>query len=303
MAPAVLLRGGGTFRLVVADRAARTLELTVSDALAEWLAADPSAAPPGPLLRWLSSPPVVEPILVEDERSLHAARQAGRAARLGSWAELRAAREGLPLDPTGPLRRVQLAVAAAALETALADPEQTLISLAREEERLERALGRESAAVEQLLVPSGPGHGTAYREEARRYRALLTAHHAALRDRLESMAREVAPNLTALVGSPLAARLIATAGGTRPLARMSGARIQLLGARRRPSPVRGPRYGHMYRAPRMDAVPAGRTAAYARSLSALAAIAIRADVHTRRDLSLTLVARRDRRVRQLQQGR
>ena len=303
MAPAVLLRGGGTFRLLMTDGAPRLLRVPIDEELIHWLVAARRADPPAALVRWLADTPETESVVVEDERMVECVRRAGRAGRLGSWAELRSARESVAREPLEALRSVQLAVASEALEAALADPEQTLISLAREEERLERALGRESTAVDQLLVPETPGPGAAYRADAHRYRELLTRHHAGLRSRLESLSREVAPNLTALLGTPLAARVVATAGGTRSLARMSGARIQLLGSRRRPSPVRGPRYGHLFRAPRMDEIPSARSAAYARSLAALAAIAIRADVHTRRDISGELLVRRDRRIRRLQQGR
>jgi RNA processing factor Prp31 len=49
----------------------------------------------------------------------------------------------------------------------------------------------------------------------------------------------------------------------------------------------------------MADVPAGRRGAYARSLGALAAIAVRADATTRSAISKGLVARRDRRIEQL----
>ncbi|MGC2360391.1 MAG: hypothetical protein WA691_08845, partial [Thermoplasmata archaeon] len=89
-------------------------------------------------------------------------------------------------------------------------------------------------------------------------------------------------------------------GGVAALARMRAGRIQLLGTRRRPSPDRGPRYGILYRAYGMSDVPPGRRGAYARSLGAMAAIAVRADASTRATISNGLVARRDRRIAQLQ---
>ncbi|MGA8711381.1 MAG: C/D box methylation guide ribonucleoprotein complex aNOP56 subunit, partial [Thermoplasmata archaeon] len=77
----------------------------------------------------------------------------------------------------------------------------------------------------------------------------------------------------------------------------------LLGSRRRPSPERGPRFGIIFRADRLGDVPIGRRGAYARSLAALAAIAIRADAHTHRNISVDLVARRDRRIESLRRRR
>lgn len=302
MAPAVLVRGGATLRLVRPSGPDVTFPLAATEETATWLAAPAASPTPASVVRWLQAQPANDPLLVEDERLARAAQAAGRSCRLALRHELRPVYDSAPRRDLAPLRTLQLGVAARSLERALADPEQTLISLAREEERLERALGRETTALEQLLVPPTAGVGADYVRDARGYRDAFARHHAVLRTRLDGLAREVIPNLTALVGSPLAPRLVAAAGGTRPLARMSGARIQLLGARRRPSPVRGPRFGHLYRAPRMDEVPRTRTAAYARSLAALAAIAIRADVHTRRDLSPELLARRDRRIRQLRRA-
>ena len=124
-----------------------------------------------------------------------------------------------------------------------------------------------------------------------------------LRRTLESEARLRVPNLAAVVGPRVGARLVAAAGGISELARMPAPRIQLLGSRRRPSPERGPRFGVLYRADRMADVPIGRRGAYARTLAALAAIAIRADAHTHRDISAGLVARRDRRVETLRRRR
>jgi RNA processing factor Prp31 len=86
---------------------------------------------------------------------------------------------------------------------------------------------------------------------------------------------------------------------------MDASRLQLLGARRRPAAgpgARGPRFGWLFRAERMDEVPPARRGAYARTLAGLAAAAARADATTRRDLSAALVARRDRRVSALRRS-
>ncbi len=222
---------------------------------------------------------------------------------LASVAELRAARRRLPRPVPATERRYLLTVGRAELERVLASPEEVLISLAREEERLERAVGREARAAEAFLAPEG----SPLREYVAAWatvRAALEQHHAALAQRTRSQAEQVVPNLAALVGPGVAARLVAAAGGVSALGRMRASRLQLLGSRRRPSPDRGPRYGLIYRADRMAEVPADRRGAYARSLASLASIAIRADAATRRDLSRTLRARRDRRVERLRrQGR
>lgn len=158
----------------------------------------------------------------------------GRSVALATSAELRSARAELDRQLAGEDRPFYLALAEKTLERALAAPEEVLISLAREEERLERALGREARAAD-AFVPV-PGTVLAeYRPTWDEARAALARHHAGLVDLLERTAREVAPNLAEVVGERVAARLIAAAGSVAALGRMSSSRIQLLGSRRRPS--------------------------------------------------------------------
>ena len=167
---------------------------------------------------------------------------------------------------------------------------------------MERAVGREARAAEAFVaVPETPlNHHLPAWDRAR---SALGELEEALRRTLEAEARRLVPNLSAVVGPRTAARLVASAGGIAALARMPSARIQLLGSRRRPSPERGPRFGLLYRADRLAEVPIGRRGAYARSLAALAAIAVRADASTHRDIGAELVARRDRRVEMLRRVR
>lgn len=222
----------------------------------------------------------------------------GRAVPVASLRELRAARSGLPIPPSDEERPRLLTAAREALTAALRDPEEILITLTREEERVERAVGREARAAESFVdVPEAH-----VRDYARRWadvRSSLQRHHEALERLVRERVRAVAPNLSAVVGERTAARLISEAGGVAALARMRAGRIQLLGSRRRPSAERGPRYGLLYRADGMEEVPSGRRGAYARSLGALAAIAVRADATTRSSIAPTLVARRSRRIAQL----
>ena len=216
--------------------------------------------------------------------------------------ELRKGRAALPFPEPVLERRFFLALAHFRLERALRAPEEVLITLAREEERVERSVGREARAAESFVaVPDSPldRHLVAWGKA----RGALGELEEVLRRTLESEAKLRVPNLSAVVGARVAARLVAAAGGISELARMPAPRVQLLGSRRRPSPDRGPRFGVLYRADRMADVPIGRRGAYARSLAALAAIAVRADAHTQRDIAAGLVARRDRRVEALRRRR
>lgn len=229
-------------------------------------------------------------------------RRLGRPVSRATAVDWRRALRLLPHEDPATEGAYLRSVARVDLERALASPEEVLITLAREEERLERSVGREERAAESLLAVPVPSIA-AYSERSKTVRILLSRHHAELLGSLEAAASQVVPNLSAVVGPRAAARLVAAAGGVVPLARFSAGRIQLLGTRRRPDPDRGPRYGLLYRAERVADVPPARRAAYARSLAALAAIAARADAWTRGSIGARLRERRDRRVDELVRGR
>jgi snoRNA binding domain, fibrillarin len=230
------------------------------------------------------------------------ARGAGRPVREATLPELRRARDEADRQRPREDRAFLLAVAREALEQALSSPEEVLVSLAREEERLERALGREGRAADAFVAVPGTLLEE-YRPLWDESRAALLRHHEQLVSLLGRAARTVVPNLSTVVGERVAGRLVAASGGLRALGRVSASRLQLLGSRRRPSPERGPRYGVIYRAVRMNDVPAARRGDYARSLAALAVIAARADATTHGSVAPLLVTRRDRRVESLRRRR
>ncbi len=242
-------------------------------------------------------------IATETPPLLRLASRWGCPGRIATIAEVRDAWPRLPPAPAPECREIALASARQALAEAMRDPTEVLLALAREEERLERLLGRERNAVAEVTGSDAP-HLEAYVRAAERFGAQFERHHGELEARLESATRELAPILSELTGPKAAARLIARAGGLAGLARMSASRLQLLGTRRRPSHDRGPRYGVLYRAYRMEDLPLARRGAYARSLAALAVIAARLDAaHAPLDRAIPLVARRDRRLGALQRSR
>jgi len=258
----------------------------------------PADLPPGLIETLVRLPPTARVAAGDAALARALTVRSGRSIPRASLEELRAARAIVWRVPPREERPFALALARISLERALRSPEEVLISLAREEERLERALGREERAAAAFLpVPGTPL--AEYRTAWESARATLRHHHAGLELMLEQSARSLVPNLSGVLGEKVAARLVAAAGGLPPLGRMSAARLQLLGARRRPSPERGPRFGIIYRAVRMEEVPVARRGAYARSLAALGVIAARADATTGRPLAAELVARRDRRVEAL----
>lgn len=293
---AALVLGAGP-RLLIRDPGALGWQILLWDP-------DPSggeATLPVGAVQILAGLPASVEIEVGSERLRRAVERTGRRARLADSATIRKARGSIPVPTDGRERRYLLALARARLEVALRDPDEVLIALAREEERVERALGREQNAALEFGRGSDASVA-AYSGRWTRFRELFDQHHHELSAELERAAQQVLPNLTQVVGFRAAARLLALAGSRAALARMRSARLQLLGSKRRPSPDRGPKYGVLYRAERMEELPPSRRGAYARSLAALAVIAARADGTTRSSVGTELRRRRDRRVEALKRG-
>ncbi|ASJ10202.1 C/D box methylation guide ribonucleoprotein complex aNOP56 subunit [Thermococcus sp. P6] len=99
---------------------------------------------------------------------------------------------------------------------------------------------------------------------------------------LERAMDEVAPNLKALVGAKLGARLISLAGGLRELAMMPASTIQVLGAekalfRHLRSGAKPPKHGVIFQYPAINRSPWWQRGKIARALAGKLAIAARVD--------------------------
>lgn len=303
MAAPVGLRGGATLYWVDPERGVVDAEPVAPDppAAARAIALGLSEFPRSRWTSWLERAGGPSP-RVSPELS-RALESAGLSAPPATDRELRAARARLPPRTVPEERRLLLAVARIAAARALAGPEETLIGLAREEARLERALGRELSAASQWVAAGPTSVLGAHAEAQRRFGERFREHFAELSERRDAAARALVPNLSRLLGPKVAGRLVAAAGSRAALARASGARLQLLGARRRPQPEGGPRFGVIFRAPGLEELPEEARGRYARSLAALAVIAARADHFTGRDLGGQLETRRERRLAELRRRR
>lgn len=295
MTPAIVLRAGRWVHLVdPSGHLVRSAPIAAdAEGAGRLLASSGPFDLPADVRALLAASPAGIP-WVADPWVSTASRVASRSTPPVGLVDLRRARDQLPAVPFAETRTLLLAQAAAEVERMLRDPQEVLITLAREEERVERSYDREVAAAGHW-VDAGSAPLGAYSDEWKRFRERYEEHLAGLARRVEEGARAVVPNLTALVGPRVAARLVAAAGGREALGRMTASRLQLLGSRRRPSSGRGPRYGLLFRANRMQDVPLDRAGAYARSLAALAVIAARAD-GTGNDIADLLTTRRDRRI-------
>ncbi|NJE04385.1 C/D box methylation guide ribonucleoprotein complex aNOP56 subunit [Thermococcus sp. MV11] len=103
-----------------------------------------------------------------------------------------------------------------------------------------------------------------------------------IEDYLETAMDEVAPNLKALVGAKLAARLLSLAGGLRELAMMPASTIQVLGAekalfRHLRTGAKPPKHGVIFQYPAINRSPWWQRGKIARALAGKLAIAARVD--------------------------
>jgi len=102
---------------------------------------------------------------------------------------------------------------------------------------------------------------------------------------IEEVMREVAPNVTALVGPLLGARLISLAGGLDELARLPASTIQVLGAekalfRALRTGGKPPKHGVIFQYPEIHRAPRWQRGKIARALAGKLAIAARVDAFT-----------------------
>src|SRR3989442_6036838 len=104
---------------------------------------------------------------------------------------------------------------------------------------------------------------------------------------VERSARELAPNVSAIAGPILAARLVSLAGGVEDLARAPSRTVQLLGAERAlfrhlRTGSRPPKHGVLFQHPWVHGAPPWQRGAIARAFAAKSSVAAPAGAHTKR---------------------
>lgn len=125
-------------------------------------------------------------------------------------------------------------------------------------------------------------------EEVRRLaRQALTLYEyrTSLTEYISAIAEESAPNVSAIAGPTLAAKLIERAGGLRRLAMMPSSTLQILGAEKAlyraiKTKARPPKHGLIFQHPYVNNAPRGLRGVRARHLAAKLSIAARADAFT-----------------------
>jgi nucleolar protein 56 len=125
-----------------------------------------------------------------------------------------------------------------------------------------------------------------------------------LTEYIEQVMKEVAPNVTELVGPLLGARLISLAGGLDKLARMPASTIQVLGAekalfRALRTGGRPPKHGIIFQYPDIHKSPKWQRGKIARALAAKLAIAAKVDAFSGRFIGDKLKEELKRRIEEI----
>lgn len=123
---------------------------------------------------------------------------------------------------------------------------------------------------------------------------------------LDTSMEEVAPNVKALVGSLLGARLIALAGGLTNLARKPSSTIQVLGAekalfRSLKTGTRPPKHGLIFQDTLLHEAKRWQRGKIARALAGKLAIAARADAYGGRRISDELKSDLEKRIKEIRE--
>jgi len=127
-----------------------------------------------------------------------------------------------------------------------------------------------------------------------------------LENYVDSTMDEIAPNVRALAGSLLGARLIAIAGGLKNLAKMPSSTIQVLGAERAlfralRSGARPPKHGIIFQHPSFHEAKRWQRGKIARALAGKLAIAARIDAFSGKYVGDDLEADLERRIEEIRE--
>ena len=127
-----------------------------------------------------------------------------------------------------------------------------------------------------------------------------------LTGRIESLLDEIAPNLKALVGPTIGARLISLAGGLEELARLPSSTIQVLGAEKALFRAlrrggRPPKHGIIFQHPFIHQAPRWQRGKIARALAGKISIAAKVDVFSGNRIGDRLKADLEKRVAEIRE--
>lgn len=194
--------------------------------------------------------------------------------------------------------QAQYATVALALDPS--KPDRTALVSAVGEERAAEILKR----LERTMGIALPEPDLAQTRALAKAELALFDQLAGLETYRDSLAKEVCPNLTYLLEAPVAAKLVAIAGGVEKLARLPASTVQVLGAekalfRHLRTQARPPKHGVLFQHPAVNKAPKQLRGRIARALAAKVAIAAKADAYTHHFIAEKLKADFEKRLAQI----
>ena len=125
-----------------------------------------------------------------------------------------------------------------------------------------------------------------------------------LEKQIEEDMAKIAPNTSALVGPVIGARMISLAGSLERLAFMPASTIQILGAEKalfrfKKEGGKPPKHGVIFQHPLVNKAPLKDRGKIARAFAAKIAIAVKADVFTKKNISDNLKEDLDKRIKEI----
>ena len=129
-----------------------------------------------------------------------------------------------------------------------------------------------------------------------------------INDYIEKSMEEIAPNLSAVIGPILGARLMALAGGLKRLATLPAGTVQLLGAeaamfRHIKEGSAGPKHGVIFQHPMLHSAPPWQRGSIARAVAGKISIAARADAFGGADISERLKEELEARLEEIRKSK
>jgi nucleolar protein 56 len=123
---------------------------------------------------------------------------------------------------------------------------------------------------------------------------------------IESLMKEVAPNISAMVGHMVGARLISLAGSLKDLARKPSSTVQVFGAEKAlfrsiKTGAAPPKHGVIYQVPEIHSAPYWQRGKIARALAGKISIAARIDAYAGSDVGEKLRADFEKRVEEIKE--
>lgn len=118
---------------------------------------------------------------------------------------------------------------------------------------------------------------------------------------IKNSMEEIAPNLTAIAGSSVGARLISSAGSLERLSRLPSSTVQMLGAEKAlfrflKHKGRPPKHGVIFMHPRVHSASYWQRGNIARTFASKISVAVKVDFHSGRDISEDLLEQLEKQV-------